>query len=143
MAGINDAFRMSIYATLATLGGTMVGMYLTYKHLGRRSMMMTGTVCAGLCMFASALADTVQPGTATTGKVIAAFSIIYGCLYNGFAGTLSWALASELPSSRLRVLTVSFATGVNYFFACESQPRTTCFPLSRVERKGKRTRASR
>lgn len=131
MAGITDAFRTSVYATLATLGGTGVGMYLTYKHLGRRAMMMTGTACAGLCMFAAALAYTIQPGTATTGKVIAAFSIIYMCLYNGFSGTLSWALASELPSSRLRVLTVSFATGVNYFFACKSAPPTYAASMGR------------
>ena len=119
MAGIKDAFRTSIYSTLANLIGTMFGMYLMYKHLGRRAMMLTGTASAGLCMAAAALAYTISPGSAATGKVIAAFSIIFGFMYNGFSGTLSWALASEMPNSRLRVVTLSFTTGVNYFFSCK------------------------
>ncbi|KAK3940843.1 major facilitator superfamily domain-containing protein [Diplogelasinospora grovesii] len=116
MAGINDSFTTSTYFTLASLLGAVVGMWLVYKHMGRRAMMLSGTACAGLCMFAAALADTLRPGSAESGEAIAGFSIIFGCLYNGFAGTLSWPLSSEIPSSRLRVLTVSLATGISYFF---------------------------
>ncbi|KAK3326230.1 major facilitator superfamily domain-containing protein [Apodospora peruviana] len=88
-AGINDAFRMSIFFNLASLTGTMGGIYLMYKHLGRRTMMQTGTAAAGLCMFGAALADTIRPGSVESSKAIAAFSIAFNFLLIGFAGTLS------------------------------------------------------
>ena len=84
-------------------------------------MMMLGTACAGLSMSASALAYTIQPGAPPLRAPSSPPSLSStGACTSSFSGTLSWALASELPSSRLSVLTVSLATGVNYFFSCES-----------------------
>lgn len=110
---------MSIFFVLSGLLGTMVGMYLMYKHLGRRAMMLTGCALSGLCMMGSALADTIRPKSPESSRAIAGFSIAYMFVTMGFANSLSWPLSAEIPSSRLRVVTLSFATGVNYFFSCE------------------------
>ncbi|KAK0636373.1 MFS transporter [Bombardia bombarda] len=116
-AGIQDSFLFSVYYQLAGMVGTMGGMYLTYKVLGRRTMMLTGTAAASLCMFGAALADTIKPGSPESGKAIVAFIIIYHFLQIGFAGTLSYPLSGEIPSSRLRVQTLAFSTAINQFFA--------------------------
>lgn len=45
--------------------------------------------------------------------------VLYGFFYNGFSGTLSWPIATEVVSSRLRVITIGVGTGINYFFNCK------------------------
>ena len=119
MAGIREAFLTSIYVTTATFGSSLVGIWLMYKVLGRRPMMLIGTGGATLAFLGIAIAYTAAPGTLEAGKAIVAFIILYTVFSNGFAMNLSWPLANEMVSSRLRIMTVSFATGVNYFFSCE------------------------
>ncbi len=120
MAGIEDAFRTSIYTTTSTFGGTLVGMFLIYRVFGRRSMMLIGTTLSVLFFLGVAIPYTVAPGTPAAGSAIIAFCILYAICYNCFSGTMSWPLANEVVSSRLRVVTFSLATGVNYFFSCKS-----------------------
>ncbi|KAK3320320.1 MFS transporter [Cercophora scortea] len=117
IAGVDDPFKVSIYYCVSSLVGVFIGMYLMYKHFGRRSMMLTGTAAAGLCMFGAALADTIKPGSSESAKTMAGLVIVQAFMYSCFAVTLSWPLSSEIPSSRLRVLTVSLAQGIDSFFA--------------------------
>lgn len=65
----------------------MVGMYQMYKHLDRRSHddawhRLRGTVHVRL---GAGLHHSAR-GTTNAGTVIAAFSIIYGCLYKQLLG---------------------------------------------------------
>jgi len=119
MAGINDPFRVTIYQVLAQLIGTIVGMWLQYKVLGRRSIMLIGTALAGLCMFGVALADTIKPASVEAAKVFAGLAVVYGFFNGCFFLTLSWPLMSEIPSSRLRVLTTSFGLVLEAICACK------------------------
>ncbi len=82
-------------------------------------MMLIGHSTAAVFMLGIALADTIAPHSAEAGKAIVACALLYYAFYNGFSGALSWPIASELVSSRLRVLTVGSGTGINYVFACE------------------------
>ncbi len=122
MAGIEDPFRTTIESTGASFVGTLVGMYLMYKIFGRRFMMLFGTALSAVFFLGVAVAYNVAPGTKAAGNAIVAFCILFGACYNGFAGTISWPLANEVVSSRLRVVTFSLATGINYFFSCEPVP---------------------
>lgn len=81
--------------------------------------MLTGSALSGLCMMGAALADTIKPKSSESSKAIAAFSVLFMFVTMGFSNSLSWPLSGEIPSSRLRVVTLSFATGVNYFFSCK------------------------
>ena len=119
MAGIREAFLTTIYVTTATFGSSLVGIWLMYKLLGRRPMMLIGTGAASLAFLGIAIAYTVAPGTIEAGKAIVAFVIVYTVFSNGFMMNISWPLANELVSSRLRIMTFSFATGINYFASCE------------------------
>ncbi|KAM7186524.1 Sugar transporter domain containing protein [Naviculisporaceae sp. PSN 640] len=88
-AGIQDSFQMSIFFTVAGLIGTMLGMYLMYKHMGRRTMMLTGSVLSGLCMMGAALADTIKPKSPESSKAVAAFSVLFMFVTMGFSNSLS------------------------------------------------------
>ncbi len=131
MAGISDAFRTTIETTSASFGGTLLGMYLMYKVFGRRFMMLFGTGMSALFFLGIAVSYNVASGTNAGGSAIVAFCILFSICYNCFAGTMSWPLANELVSSRLRVVTFSFATGVNYFFSCETPSATVLSVLPR------------
>ncbi len=110
MAGINDAFRVSIYTTASTFVGTFVGMWLMYQVFGRRSMMLVGTGLSVIFFLGVAIPYNVAPGTPAAGSAIVAFCILFAFCYNCFSGTMSWSVANEIVSSRLRVVTFSLAT---------------------------------
>jgi hypothetical protein len=81
--------------------------------------MLFGSAMASLCMLAIGIANTVAGNSPPAGRAIVAFMVLYGFFYNGFSGTLSWPIATEVVSSRLRVITIGVGTGINYFFNCE------------------------
>lgn len=83
--------------------------------------MLFGSGMASLCMLAIGIANTVAGNSPPAGRCIVAFMVLYGFFYNGFSGTLSWPIATEVVSSRLRVITIGVGTGINYFFNCECQ----------------------
>jgi hypothetical protein len=115
-AGLDKPFQMSILATLMGFLGVPIGMFLTLKVFGRRSMLMIGSGACAACMLALAIAYTVSPGSRAAGRALVAFALMFNFFYNGFVGTVSWPVAGELVSSRLRVLTIGLSTGCNYFF---------------------------
>ena len=100
--------------------GVAICIVLAQKVLGRRPMMLIGHSTAALFMMGIALAGTIAPNAIPAGKAVVACAMLYYAVYNGFSGALSWPIASELVSSRLRVLTIGTGTGVNYIFACRS-----------------------
>ncbi|KAL2428997.1 hypothetical protein ABEF95_011292 [Exophiala dermatitidis] len=63
------------------------------------------------------VAYTVVPKEKPTGKAIVACTLLWGFFYNGFFGSLSWPIADELVSSRLRVISIGIGTAINYFFS--------------------------
>jgi hypothetical protein len=67
-------------------------------------------------MLAIAIAYTVAPGSIHAGRALLGFALMFYFFYNGFIGTVSWPVAGEVVSSRLRVSTISLGTGLNYFF---------------------------
>ncbi|KAH8808626.1 MFS transporter [Xylogone sp. PMI_703] len=116
MADIANPFQASILSNVMGLVGAVFGMFLTQKVFGRRPMLMIGSAGCGACMLAIAVAYTVAPHSKSAGRALVGFSLMFNFFYNGFQGTVSWPVAGELVSSRLRVLTMGLSTGVNYFF---------------------------
>lgn len=116
MANIANPFQASILSTLMGFIGVLCGMFLMQKAFGRRSMLLIGSGACGCCMLAIAVAYTVAPQSKEAGRALVGFALMFNFFYNGFVGTISWPIAGELVSSRLRVLTMGLSTGVNYFF---------------------------
>lgn len=82
-------------------------------------MMLIGTGAAAICMFVVALAFTVSPKGRVAGQALVAFLFLYSFFYSGFSAAISWPIAGELVSSRLRILTFSIGTAINYVFSCK------------------------
>jgi len=116
MADIANPFQASILSTVMGFIGVLCGMFLMQKAFGRRSMLLIGSGACGCCMLAIGVAYTVAPQSKEAGRALVGFALMFNFFYNGFVGTISWPIAGELVSSRLRVLTMGLSTGVNYFF---------------------------
>lgn len=115
-AKLANPFQASILSNVMGFVGVLCGMFLTQKVFGRRPMLMIGAAGCSACMLAIAVAYTVAPGTQAAGRALVGFSLLFNFFYNGFVGTISWPIAGEIVSSRLRVITMGLSTGVNYFF---------------------------
>src|ERR1700761_7125282 len=118
MAGINKPFQATILQNCLGLVGAMCGMFLMHKVFGRRTMLLIGAGGCCICMLAIGLLSLAGHGT-SAGQALVGFALMFSFFYNGFTGTITWPIAGELVSSRLRVFTVGLGTGINYFFNCE------------------------
>ncbi|KAL1964463.1 hypothetical protein VTN77DRAFT_6889 [Rasamsonia byssochlamydoides] len=117
IAGIDKPFQYSIMNTCLGFIGVNCGMYSIRHLVGRRFILIFGSIACGLCYLGMAIADSVQAGTTTAGKAIVAFVAIYQFFYNGCVGAASYPVATELVSSRLRAWTVGSATAIGYVLA--------------------------
>lgn len=126
MAGVKQPFLATILKSLCGLFGVCCGILFTQKLLGRRPMMLIGHSAAALFMLGIGLANSIGPQSESAGKAILACALLYHGFYNGFSAALSWPIASELVSSRLRVLTIGTGTGFNYVFACKLVSSMQC-----------------
>lgn len=117
IAGITKSFQFSIMNTCIGFLGVNVGMYLMRKWVGRRTINIIGATVCGLCELATAIAWTIKPNSQTTGNVLVAFTAIFFFFYNGFVGSASYPVATEVVSSRLRTWTVGTATSIGYILA--------------------------
>ncbi|KAK3690548.1 general substrate transporter [Podospora appendiculata] len=114
---VSDAFKYSIMKTCFGLIGVNVGIYTMRHLLGRRGVMLVGTVFQGLCMLAMAIVATTSPGTSLARDTLIAFVSLYIFTYNAFVGDASYPVATELVSTRLRSYTVGSAISLGYFLA--------------------------
>jgi len=96
--------------------GVIIGMYLMFKVFGRRIMMMGGAFFNSLFMLALAITWTIAPTGVPGGKALTAFAMLFNVSYNGGIGSVSYAVATEVVSSRLRSYSMGIATGWNYLF---------------------------
>jgi hypothetical protein len=117
IAGITKAFQYSILQTCVGFIGVNIGMFAMKTLVGRRAILMIGATACGLCMLVSAVVSTVNRTSEQTGKVLVAFMALFMFFYNGCVGGVSYPVATELVSSRLRAWTVGTATSLGYVLA--------------------------
>ncbi|OQV02422.1 hypothetical protein CLAIMM_07625 isoform 1 [Cladophialophora immunda] len=115
MAGIDKPFQATILQNCLGLIGAMCGMFLMHKVFGRRSMLLIGSAGCCICMLVIGLLSLAGHGH-SAGQALVGFALMFSFFYNGFTGTITWPIAGELVSSRLRVFSVGLGTGINYFF---------------------------
>lgn len=113
-AGVDRPFLATILKSILGLTGVLIGMTLCYRTIGRRFSMLLGHGGSALFMLGMGIAGSITPQSKETGKAILACALLYHFTYNGFSGALSWPVANELVSSRLRVITIGVGTGINY-----------------------------
>lgn len=117
IAGITKNFQYSIMNTCIGFLGVNCGMYAIRHLVGRRFILIFGSMACGLAYLGMAVADSVAGETVSSGKALVAFVAIYQFFYNGCVGAASYPVATELVSSRLRAWTVGSATAIGYVLA--------------------------
>ncbi|KAK4038638.1 general substrate transporter [Parachaetomium inaequale] len=114
---VDEAFKYSVMKSCLGFIGVNLGIYLMRHVVGRRSIMMIGSVTQGLCMLIVAITATTSAGTLVARNCLIAFTSLYMFAYNAFVGAASYPVATELVSTRLRSWTVGSAISLGYFLA--------------------------
>ncbi|KAL2062343.1 hypothetical protein VTL71DRAFT_6609 [Oculimacula yallundae] len=123
-----DPFVLTIGITVLALGGACVGLLLI-DRIGRRTLAL-GTfvplLIINIIIGGLGFADATNPDV---GKAIASFSLMFAFFYAAGFGPLTYVVAGEIPTARLRNLTTTFSffllicwtTGATYFLPYLSQ----------------------
>ncbi|KAF2689657.1 MFS transporter [Lentithecium fluviatile CBS 122367] len=117
MAGVDKPFTATILKSLMGLLGVLLSIVLNYRTIGRRFSMLLGHGGSVVFMLGMGIAASISGSSKEAGKAIVACALCWFFVYNGFSGAVSWPIANEVVSSRLRVATIGMGTGINYVFA--------------------------
>lgn len=117
-AGISKPFQATIMQNCLGLAGALCGMFLMHKVFGRRPMLLIGAGGCCITMLVIGLLSLAGKNP-QAGQALVGFALMFNFFYNGFTGTITWPIAGEVVSSRLRVVSVGLGTGINYFFNCK------------------------
>ncbi|KJR81452.1 sugar transporter [Sporothrix schenckii 1099-18] len=112
VAGIKNAFAYSIMMTCFGLLGVLASITIV-RRVDRRAIVMVGVAACGLCQLAFAIAWTVAPGSAATGRVMVAFITLFTFFYVAYA-PYAWLLGGEYPNNAFRAHTYGVATAMNF-----------------------------
>ena len=115
MAGVQRPFMATILKSFMGLMGVFLSIALNYRTIGRRFSMLLGHGGSAVFMLGMAIAASISGTDEQAGKAVLACALCWYFVYNGFSGAVSWPVANELVSSRLRVATIGLGTGINYF----------------------------
>ena len=98
--------------TLAQYGLAVLGTPFAWFLLARtprRHVYITGTAILLSLLLATALCGTLRPHSYPANRTIAVLLLLYSAVYSCTLGPVSYSLAAETPSARLRPKTVAFA----------------------------------
>ncbi|KAI0594072.1 general substrate transporter [Biscogniauxia sp. FL1348] len=114
---VDEAFTYSIMNTCLGLAGVNFGMLMMRHFMGRRTVLMTGSVFQGCAMLGMAVSATVAHGTVDARNCLVAFVALYQFAYNAFVGDATYPAATEMVSTRLRSYSVGSAISLGYLLA--------------------------
>ena len=108
-AGLNEAHSFTLTPVMYGVGclGTIASWGLIHR-IGRRTIYLYGTIILGVCMFGIATAGSF-PDSAIARWISAAVMVLSTLVYDTSIGPVCYCLVTELPSSRMKVKTVSVA----------------------------------
>ena len=115
-AQVGKPFMWVMISLAITLTGNMLA-FPAIRFVGRRELLVTCSLVSSAMMFGMAIVYNVAGPGAQSGKALVALSIVYTWFYGIGQGPVLWALNTEIPSQRLRSVTVGTASGINFLVA--------------------------
>lgn len=115
MAGIKKPFEQSVGLAASALGFSILNALFITKMGYRRQWLVTGLFICAICNVVMAAAYTTSPGSRASGIVTIAMFHVFNIGYIGMVLTFSRLTCGELPSQRLRALTLGLAFGFASF----------------------------
>ena len=118
------AFNLNIVVTAMNLVGCALEMVLVTR-IGRRPMILIGLVILGLMLLLIGVFGSIKETTGTLQGIGACCAII-NLVYHATVGPLTYTVAAEVPSTRLRVKSVAWGRAfyaINYNATSQLTPR--------------------
>ncbi|OQU95620.1 hypothetical protein CLAIMM_01802 [Cladophialophora immunda] len=115
LSGVTDPFTTNVISSMCGIAGSLTS-FVLIKYVGRRKILIVGTVVQTFCMFAFAIIGVATPGTHAAAKSLVAFVCIFNFSYGASWGPVAFVLIGELPSTKLRSKTLALATSVGWSF---------------------------
>ncbi|CZR66686.1 related to transporter (major facilitator superfamily) [Phialocephala subalpina] len=112
IAGVTNAFAMSVMITCIGLIGCLFSIAFT-RYMDRRTVMMIGCSACAICQLMMAVVWTVKPGSEVAGRCVVAFISLFTFFYVAYSPT-AWLVGGELPNNQLRPFTYGLATALNF-----------------------------
>jgi sugar porter (SP) family MFS transporter len=118
ISGIQQPFVYSIGLQVVAVGMAAIGLVLNRLY-GRRTLFISGASITCATLFIVAIIWTAGGNThsAAQGKAMVAMVNIYLGAYSYSIGPIAWVAAGEIPSNRLRSLTLGLAMSITFLFA--------------------------
>ncbi|CAK7222031.1 hypothetical protein SBRCBS47491_004729 [Sporothrix bragantina] len=108
-----SAFRSSVIVFSCGLAGAFVS-YLYSGRIGKRPILMIGTLLQGVWMLGMGVAYSAQGLDKTATNTILAMTCLYMFTFCAMSVPFSWQVASEIPNQQLRAHTVGVASAVSF-----------------------------
>lgn len=116
-AGFDDpsaAMKITVVIGVVNFLMTFVAMYLTDK-VGRKPLLLSGTVIMGLCMFLFAFANIFASQLGDCSKWFAVVAIIgFICSFAYSMGPVAWVLVSEIFPLEAKGFLMTFPVATNF-----------------------------
>jgi len=118
ISGITQPFKYTIVLQVVAVVMATVGLFLN-RIFGRRTLFISGASITTATMFIVAIIWTAGGSnhTAIQGRAIVAMVNIYLGAYSYSIGPIAWVAAGEIPSNRLRSMTLGLAMSITFLFA--------------------------
>lgn len=85
IAGVDQPFAYSILVAAVGLIGVLLSLFIV-RSVGRRTLMLMGTLGCGVCQLIPAIVWSVDPGRVYTGKVVVAFICLFEFFFVAYCG---------------------------------------------------------
>jgi sugar porter (SP) family MFS transporter len=118
ISGVTQPFKYSIVLQCVAVITSAIGMVLN-KFLGRRTLFISGATLTTIFMFLVAIIWTAGGSnhTPVQGRAIVAMVNLYLGAYSYSIGPVAWLSAGEIPSNRLRSMTLGLSLSITFLFA--------------------------
>lgn len=111
MAGIKEPFEQSVGLAASALGFAILNSFTITKTGYRRRWLISGLSLCGVCNIVMAATYQAYPASRASGIVTIAMFHVFNLGYISMVLTYARLISGELPSQRLRALTLGFAIG--------------------------------
>ncbi|KAK1764519.1 MFS monosaccharide transporter-like protein [Phialemonium atrogriseum] len=116
LAGTSEPFAETIGMNCAGLAGVLLSLYLI-TYLGRRTILLMGAAVQGLCMMSIGAVTSSGATSRAASRCMVAFVVIHMFFYTMCTAPYLYLVSGEIPSNRLRSLTLGIASSFGFVAA--------------------------
>lgn len=112
-AGISNPFTITLATNITNVGATLPGIALI-EWVGRRKLLLGGSVGMAVSQLIIAIVGTADPNGAAANKVLVGFSCIFVAFFAATWGTTAWVVCSEAFALKVRQKSLAITTASNW-----------------------------